>query len=296
MRIGFIGLGRMGAGMAANLVRTGNEVTVFNRTEAKADPLVKLGARRARSIAEACHGDLVFTMVANDEAARDLLFGHEGILASLPRGSTHCSSSTISVALSRHMADLHRDEGQRYLATPVFGRPEAAEAAQLQVLAGGDVDVFAQVKPLLAVLGQHVFHVGPRPEMANAVKLSGNFMICAAMEALGEAMAFASRHGVEPEALTEILTTTLFNAPIYHTYGALIASRSFRPAKFAAPLGTKDIRLLLEAAGAERVPMPLASLVHDRQLRVLATQGEDIDWSALGGLAFDDAGIAPKGA
>lgn len=291
MRIGFIGLGQMGSAMAANLVRAGHDVAVYNRTASRAEPLVALGARAAATIAEACDAEVVFTMLADDPAAEATVLGEGGVLASLPAGATHVSASTISVALSRRMVELHRDAGQAYLAAPVFGRPEAAQQAQLHVVAAGDAAVFDAVRPLLDAIGRRVDHVGAQPEMANAVKLSGNFMICSAMETLGEAMAFASRHGVEPASLVEVLTAQLFDAPIYRIYGALIAERAFRPARFAAPLGAKDIRLLLEAAGTARVPMPLASLVHDRQLRVLATMGDDVDWSALGGLAFADAGI-----
>jgi 3-hydroxyisobutyrate dehydrogenase-like beta-hydroxyacid dehydrogenase len=292
MRIGFIGLGHMGAGMAGNLLAAGHEVLVFNRSPGKADHLVAQGAVRAATIREACQADAVFSMVADDQAATSLVEGAEGILATLPAGATHISSSTISVDLSRRLADRHRTLGQTYLASPVFGRPEAAAAAKLFVVCAGDADVFEKAKPLLDAIGQHTFYVGRTPETANAIKLGGNFLICSVMEALGESMALVSKLGVPPDTFLEILTSSLFDAPIYHTYGGLIARREFRPARFAARLGTKDIRLLLEAAGEARVPMPLASLIHDRQLRILATEGDDIDWSALGGLAFQDAGIA----
>ncbi len=291
MEIGFVGLGQMGTGMAANLLKAGHQVTVFNRTPAKAEPLVAEGARAAASVADACHGDAVITMVANDEAVEDAVFGGGGILASLKRGATHISSSTISVALSGRLADAHARSGQQFVAAPVFGRPEAAAAGRLFVVAAGPSDAIGAVRPLFDAIGQRTFVVSSDPKAANLVKLSGNFLIAAVVESLGEAMALVEKGGVDRHEYLEILTSTLFGAPIYKTYGALIADRKFEPAGFAVPLGQKDVRLALAAGEELHVPLPLASLLRDRFLTLRAHGGDNLDWAAIGGLAAKDAGL-----
>lgn len=289
MKIGFIGLGRMGSAMAANLIKAGFDVTVFNRSAEKAEPLVQMGARLATSIAAASQVDVVITMLANDSAVGAAVFGRGGIVESLPAGAIHVSMSTISVALCDEIAQAHVRAGQRFVAAPVFGRPEAAAAAKLFIVAGADPATLAVCQPLFDVLGQKTFPVGNVPQVANLIKLSGNFLIASVMEAMGEAIALVSKAGVDPNSYVELLTTTIFPAPIYRTYGNLIASRQFLPAGFLAPLGYKDIRLTLAAADGLRVPMPLAGLLRDRFLRLLAHGGEGMDWSAIGGLASEDA-------
>lgn len=291
MQTGFIGLGHMGSGMAANLLRAGHQVTVYNRTLEKAGPLVAQGAQRAAGIADACRGDAVITMLANDEAVQSVVFGPDGILASLPANALHISSSTISPALSQRLAEQHAKRGQGFVAAPVFGRPEAAAAGKLAVVAGGDAAAIERARPLLEAFGQKIFVISTRPEAANLVKLSGNFLIASVIESLGEALALVGKGGVDLRQYLEVLTSTLFDAPVYRTYGGLIASGKFEPAGFAAPLGQKDIRLALAAAEELRVPMPLASLLRDRFLTLIANGGEALDWSAIGGLAARDAGL-----
>ncbi|WP_027135032.1 NAD(P)-dependent oxidoreductase [Geminicoccus roseus] len=290
MKLGFIGLGRMGAGMAANLVRAGHEVSVFNRTPAKAAPLVEAGAVAAADIAGACRGQAVVSMLSNDEAVEAAAYGENGVLASLAPGATHVSCSTISVALSRRLAADHAAAGQRFVAAPVFGRPEVAAAGELSVVAAGDPDAVQAMTPLFEAIGRQTFVVGEAPDAANLVKLSGNFLIAAVIESLGEAMALVGKAGVDRAAYLDVLTNTLFGAPVYRTYGRLIAERQFEPAGFAAPLGQKDIRLVLAAAEELQVPLPLASLLRDRFLALLAQGGENLDWSAIGALAAKDAG------
>jgi 3-hydroxyisobutyrate dehydrogenase-like beta-hydroxyacid dehydrogenase len=292
MQVGVIGLGRMGAGIAANLLKAGHAVTVYNRTRAKAEPLAAQGARIADSPAGACKGDVVFTMLADDEAVEGLVFGEGGLLASLAKGATHVSSSTISVALSKRLAEAHRAAGQHYIAAPVFGRPDAAAAGKLYVIAAGDPDAVRKAAPLLDAIGQRTFTVGETPETANLVKLSGNFLIAAVIESLGEAMALVGKGGVDKHQYVDILTSTLFGAPVYKTYGGLLADAKFEPAVFAAPLGLKDVRLTLAAAEGLRVPLPLAGLLRDRFLTLLAHGGDKLDWSAIGALAAKDAGAA----
>jgi 3-hydroxyisobutyrate dehydrogenase-like beta-hydroxyacid dehydrogenase len=293
MRIGFIGLGRMGSGMAANLVKAGHEVTVFNRSPEKAAPLVALGATAAHNVAEACRGEAVITMLADDPAVESTVFGDGGILASLAAGASHVSCSTISVELSRRLAQAHGQASQRYVAAPVFGRPEAAAEAKLFVVACGAPGAVEGASPALDAIGQRTFVMSQQPEAANLVKLSGNFLIAAVIESLGEAMALVGKGGVDLVAYLDFLTSTLFTAPVYRTYGSLIVERRFEPAGFAAPLGQKDIRLALAAAEDLRVPMPLASLLRDRFLTLLAQGGDTLDWSAIGRLAAQDAGARP---
>jgi 3-hydroxyisobutyrate dehydrogenase-like beta-hydroxyacid dehydrogenase len=290
MKVGFIGLGNMGSGMAANLLAAGHEVTVFNRTRAKADPLVAKGATVAHSVAEACRGDAVMTMLADDQAVASVAFGDGGLMASLSRGALHVSSSTISVALAERLVAAHAETGHDFVSAPVFGRPDAAEAGELFVAAGGAEPALLRAKPLLDAIGKQSFILSDQPSRANLVKLSGNFLIASVIEALGEAMALVGKGGVDIHAYLDFLTSTLFSAPVYKTYGALIADRKFTPAGFAAPLGQKDIRLALAAAEELRAPMPIASLLRDRFLALLANGGENLDWSAIGALAAKDAG------
>ena len=299
MEIGFVGLGNMGHGMAANLLKAGHHVTVYNRSPAKAQDLAQQGATIARTVAEACGGAVVFTMLADDHAVENVTFGDDGIpgiLASLEPGATHVSSSTISVAMSERLAAAHADAGQHYVAAPVFGRPEAASAAKLFVITAGDPQVLQPLVPLFDEIGQRTFVVSEQPHAANLVKLSGNFLIASAIESVGEAVALVAKAGVDRQQYVDILTSTLFAAPAYQTYGGLIARQEFEPAGFAATLGLKDIRLVLAAAEVLQVPLPLASLLRDRLLTLVATGGGQLDWSAVSSLADRDAGNAAASA
>ena len=290
MKVGFIGLGHMGAGMAANLLRAGHEVTAYNRTAGKDRALIEHGARAAAHVADACQGDVVITMLADDNALEGVVFGDNGVMVSLRKGAIHVSMSTISVALSERLTAAHAKAGQRFVAAPVFGRPDVAAAGHLFIVAAGATDALEACRPLFEVLGQRTFPVGETPRAANLVKLSGNFLLASVIEALGEAMALVSKAGIDRHRYLDLLTSTLFTAPAYKTYGGLIADEKFEPVGFAAPLGHKDIRLTLAAAEDLRVPMPLASLLHDRFLALLAQGGEALDWSAIGQLAAKDAG------
>lgn len=289
MKIGFIGLGRMGSAMAENLLKAGHDVTVFNRSPEKSRPLVDLGAHQASSIAGACTGEAVITMLADDTAVSNAALTDAGIVEKLRQGAIHISMSTISVALSTELAQAHARAGQRFVAAPVFGRPEAAAAAQLFIVTAGDPAAVGACQPLFGAMGQRTISIGTEPSAANLVKLSGNFLLASAIEALGEAVALVGKAGIDRHAYIDLLTSTIFPAPAYKTYGNLIADNQFQPARFAAPLGFKDIRLALAAAETLRVPMPLGSLLHDRFLRLLARGGEDLDWAAIGGLAVHDA-------
>jgi 3-hydroxyisobutyrate dehydrogenase-like beta-hydroxyacid dehydrogenase len=292
MQVGFIGLGHMGSGMAANLLRAGHDVTVYNRTREKARTLVGRGAKVANTPADACKGEVVFTMLANDAALESVVYGERGVIASLAKGAIHVSSSTISIALAKRLAASHAEAGQRYVAAPVFGRPDLAAAGRLYAMAAGAADALETVVPLLNAVAQRTFTVSRTPEAANLIKLSGNFLIASVIEAVGEAMALVGKAGVDKHAYLEILTSTLFDAPVYKTYGRFIADAQFEPPAFAAPLGFKDIRLALAAGEDLRVPLPLASLLRDRFITLLANGGDKLDWSAIGGLSARDAGVA----
>lgn len=291
MDIGFIGLGKMGRGMAANLLQAGHRVTVYNRSAEKAEALVQQGAAAARTVADACNAEVVFTMLADDRAVEGVAFGQGGMVASLAPDATHVSSSTISVALSERLAAAHAEAGQRYAAAPVFGRPDAAAGAKLFVVAAGAPQVLQPLFPLFDAIGQRTFVVSERPHTANLVKLSGNFLLASAIESVSEAAALVAKAGVDKQQYVDILTSTLFAAPAYQTYGGLIARQEFEPAGMAATLGLKDVRLVLAAAEQLQVPLPVASLLRDRLLTLVATGGGDLDWSALATLADRDAGL-----
>jgi 3-hydroxyisobutyrate dehydrogenase-like beta-hydroxyacid dehydrogenase len=290
MDIGFLGLGNMGSAMAANLLHAGHTVTAYNRSFDKVEALVAQGARPAHTVAEACRADVVVSMLANDDAVEAVAFGAEGVLANLDGKAVHVSCSTISVALAQRLTAAHADAGHGFVTAPVFGRPEAAHAAKLFVVAAGDPATLQAVSPVLDAIGQRTFVVAEHPDAASLVKLSGNFLIASVIESLGEAMALVGKAGVDKQQYLDILTSTLFGAPVYQTYGGLIARDEFEPAGFAATLGLKDVRLVLAAGEELRVPLPIASLLRDRFLTLLAGGGEALDWSAVGALAAWEAG------
>ncbi|MHB1246288.1 MAG: NAD(P)-dependent oxidoreductase [Sulfuriferula sp.] len=291
MKAGFIGLGKMGAGMASRLCQAGYELTVYNRSRERLQPLIAAGAKAAQNIAEVCDADVVFTMLANDAALSEVTLGPAGILEHLKPGAIHVSCSTVSVALSAQLANAHSEKQQGFIAAPVFGRPDAAAAGKLFMVAAGKPELIARVQPLLDILGQRTFVVSDDPEKANLVKLSGNFLIATVIESLGEAMALVEKGGVDRYQYLDLLTSSIFNVPLYKNYGTMIADRHFDPAGFAAHLGQKDMRLVLTAAEDLKVPLPFASILRDRFLDLAAHGGDHLDWSAVGSLAAKDAAI-----
>ena len=292
MSIAFLGLGSMGSGIAANLVKAGHDVTVWNRSAAKTAALVEAGATAAKTPVEAASdAGIVFTMLADDAAVLSVLGGDSGLLAGMAGDTLHVSLSTISVATADKMAAAHKDHGQRYVSAPVFGRPEAAAAAKLFVVAAGAAADIDEAQALFDVIGQRTFRVGETPSQANLVKLCGNFAILAAIETMGEAMALAQKGGVSKAVLHEVLTGSLFGAPIYQNYGRILVEETYTPAGFKAPLGLKDMRLAGESAEKHRVPMPLLSLLRDHLVETIAKEGEDIDWSGIGRTISRNAGL-----
>jgi len=290
MKLGFLGLGRMGAGMARNLLRAGHDVAVYNRTREKAEALRTDGARVAKSPADACRdAEAVFTMLSDDAALDELVFGADGIASALAANAIHISCSTISTALARRLAAEHAARGQCYLSVPVFGRPEAAENKKLLVVAAGRAELIARCQPLFEAIGRQTFIVGDQPWQANAVKLCGNFMIASMIETFGEAFAVLRKAGVAPHAFLDIMNA-LFASPVYANYGRIIADEKFEPAGFALKLGLKDIRLALAAAEECAAPLHIASLIRDHLLSAVAHGQADLDWSSVTLVAARNAG------
>jgi 3-hydroxyisobutyrate dehydrogenase-like beta-hydroxyacid dehydrogenase len=279
MDIGFIGLGNMGQAMAANLLKGGHRLTVWNRSPAAAADLVKSGAILATDIQGAFAGDIVISMLVDG-----------GVIAAAPKGLLHVNMATISVALAEELTDLHAKHQLGYVAAPVFGRPPAAIAAQLNIVAAGPAALLDQAQPLFDLMGQKTWPMGEVPRAANATKLAGNFMIGAAIEAMAEATTMANGYGVAPAALLDVLTNTLFPSPVYKGYGAQIIEDRYEPAAFKLRLGLKDLRLALAAGEGANVPMPLASLVRDNLLDAMAAGDGDKDFAALATVSQRRAG------
>ncbi len=292
MQIGFLGLGQMGAAIAMNLVRARHDVAVWNRTAAKARAFAEAGATFAATPQDACiDREIVFTMLSDDDALRNVLQGETGLMAGLAAGALHISMSTISTRTAAEVCARHTERGQRFVSAPVFGRPDAAAAAKLFIVAAGHDEDLARAAPAFAAIGQRVFQVGSTPSAANLVKLCGNFMILAAIEALGESFALAEKGGVEKATLLEVLTNSLFDAPVYRNYGATVLQGKYRPPGFAAPLGLKDMRLVGQSAEDLRVPMPFLSVLRDHLLQTIAVEGADVDWSMIARVAARNAGL-----
>jgi 3-hydroxyisobutyrate dehydrogenase-like beta-hydroxyacid dehydrogenase len=289
MKLAFIGAGNMGSPMARNLLRAGHQVTVYNRTRAHAEPLRQDGAELADSPADAARDvEAIVTMLAEDQAVEQAA---QGFLGTLARGAIHIGMSTISVACSRRLAEQHAAHGQVYVAAPVFGRPEAAAGGKLWIVAAGPAESVVRCQPVFDALGRGSSVVGADPWLANAVKLSGNFLIAAALESMGEAFALVRKSGVDAAQFLEIINNALFNSPLYAGYGAAIAKEKFEPAGFKLRLGFKDLRLAQEAAESAAVPMPLAGVLRDRFLAAMARGEGDLDWAAIGRIAAVQAGL-----
>jgi 3-hydroxyisobutyrate dehydrogenase-like beta-hydroxyacid dehydrogenase len=282
MDVGFIGLGAMGRGVAGTLVRAGYRPRVWNRSSEAVDTLVQLGARRAATARDAFSGDVVFSMLADDAAVHGVI---DGLLDGAPKGLVHVNMATISVPLARDLAERHRARGLVYVAATVFGRPDLAADGKLTVVVAGDQSAVARIAPLLDVIGQRTWQIGVEPERANVVKLAGNLVLGAAVEALSEASAFGWRHGIAPADLLDVLTNGVFTAPAYKTYGALIAAQHYEPAGFRISLLLKDVRLALAAADMAAVPMPLADVVHESLLEAVAHGDGQRDLAALARVA-----------
>ncbi|MCG5258581.1 NAD(P)-dependent oxidoreductase [Cupriavidus gilardii] len=292
MKIAFLGLGTMGLPMAINLVKAGHAVRGWNRSPAPMMKLAALGAESAATPREAAaDADVMISMLADDAATRAAVL-EAGTLAVLKPGAIHVNMATVSVALGAELAALHQTQGIGYVAAPVLGRVNVAEAGELNILAAGAAETVAAVQPLFDVLGQKTWYLGERPEQANAAKLAVNFMIASAIGTMGEAVALAQGHGVDKADFLELVTSTAFAAPVYKGYGKAIAEERFEPAGFKLALGLKDIRLALAAAEQVNVPLPLASALRDAHIESLAHDEGHLDWAALSRTSARRAGQA----
>lgn len=294
MKVGFIGLGAMGSAMASNLVAAGHAVTVWNRSEAATAPLASLGAKVAKTPDRAAQGEVLCSMLANDQAVREVILDG-GLLDAMDRGTVHVNHATISVSLARELAEAHASRGLDYVAAPVFGRPDAAAAAALNILVAGKPSAVEKVRPLLEVMGRRVWPLGEAPERASVAKIAGNFMLASAIESMAEATALTRAHGISAADFLEVMTSTLFAAPAYQGYAKLIAEQRFKPAGFALPLGLKDVELALTAGSAARVPLPFAGVLRDSLLEALAAGDAALDWSSLALVAARRAHLDDRG-
>jgi 3-hydroxyisobutyrate dehydrogenase-like beta-hydroxyacid dehydrogenase len=290
--IGFIGLGNMGQAMASRLLDTGWKLRVWNRSAAKAQPLVTRGAVLADSPEAAVEpGGMAISMLADDRAVDAIFASGSKVLSRLGSGGLHVSMSTIDPDTARRLSREHESAGVTYLASPVFGRPDVAAQGGLWMLVSGPAAARQRIQPVLDALGRGVFEFGEDPGAANVAKLCGNFLIASALEAIAEAAAMAEKCGAGAKPVIEMLTSTLFADPVYNLYGKLVVSRQFQPAGFRLVLGLKDVELALAAAGSARVPMPMASLVRDRALASISKGRGDWDWSSLSLESAEAAGL-----
>jgi 3-hydroxyisobutyrate dehydrogenase-like beta-hydroxyacid dehydrogenase len=293
MNIGFIGLGNMGSAIAGRLLEAGHSLCVWNRSPEPARRLAERGAQVAATAEEAFRGDVVFSMLSDDQATRAVLLD-SGVLARATPGATrlHINLATISAALGDELAERHAERGVGYVAAPVLGRPDVAAAGKLTIIVAGPRQAVEAAQPLLeGTVGQKVWRVGERASQANVAKLAVNFMLAAAIESMGEAAALTAGYGVEPRELFELISQSLFPGPVYQGYGRLIADGRFEPAGFKARLGLKDVRLALAAAEAVTTPMPVGSVIRDSMLEALARgEGEKEFGVVLGRAAMRRGG------
>ncbi len=294
-KIGVVGLGRMGTPMAANLVAVGRQVIVHVRHPDRVDELAALGLRPTVDITDLFDCECVITMLPDDDAVLDVVFGRtdlgsEGLAAGLRRGAIHLSMSTIGTAAATHLAREHARCGQGYVAAPVFGNPDAAKARQLFIVAAGAPADVERCRPLLGNLGQQTFIVGVDPMQANLIKLLGNMMMATTLEMLGETVALLRKRGLDPRLFVEILTHTMFGGRAHRLYGDKIVAQRYAPG-LALPLALKDVRLALAEAEDAAVPMPSVSVVRDRLITGIARGHADLDWTGLGLIAAEEAGV-----
>ena len=289
MKIGFMGLGRMGGHVAANLLKAGHQVTVWNRSQEPVQALVAKGAVAAKTPEDALQGDAIFSMLSNDQVMRDL--GLAGpLLEKAAKGLIHVNLATISVAFAKELAEAHKKAGLAYISSPVFGRPEMAEQAALVLVAGGDEAALKTMQPVFDKIGARTVTMDA-PEKANLFKIAGNFMIASELEAIGEAFALLRKGGVDPSVFHDVLSGRLFTGAVFKAYGAMILNRVYEPAGFALTLGLKDVNLARSAAEGLGVTMPTAELLKNQYNEAIAWGWQDRDWAAIGEVPAKKAGV-----
>jgi 3-hydroxyisobutyrate dehydrogenase-like beta-hydroxyacid dehydrogenase len=294
--IGFVGLGHMGTAMAANLAAAGRQVIAYVRRAEQMGKLAALGLKPTTDITELYDCEFVISMLPDDAAVREVVFGRpdlaaDGLAKRLIPGAIHLSMSTISTATSSELASEHARYGQGYVAAPVFGNPDAAKARQLFVIAAGAPTDVERCRPIFDALGQQTFLVGSAPATANLIKLAGNAMSAVTLEILGEVLALARKCGLDPQEFLAILTGTMFGSRVHRIYGGKIAGQQYAAGGFIFPLALKDIRLALNEAESAGVPMPSVSVARDRLITGIARGYSELDWSALGLVAAEEAGL-----
>ena len=289
MKIGFIGLGQMGRGMAARLIERGYRVTVWNRTRSAAEPFLAQGARIAERPREALDADVVITMLA-DDAAVEAVWIRPQLVRDVPATTVHLNMASVSLRMGQELAQLHRAAGSTYLSAPVFGRPHAAASGELDIVAAGPDAALERCVPLFEALGRRWFNVGAEPHRANIVKIARNFLLGSIIESLGEAFALVGKSGVDPARFLDIITSTSMNAPAYRNYGRLMLERPEQPT-FTLQLGLKDVELALDAGAESGVPMPLAELLRRQHLAAIERGYGEKEWASLGNYIAECAGL-----
>jgi 3-hydroxyisobutyrate dehydrogenase-like beta-hydroxyacid dehydrogenase len=289
--VGVVGLGRMGSAFALNLIADGHRVLVYDRNPEHVAAIRKAGGEGAADMAALAACDAVFTSLPDDDVLKAVTLG--GLTENMHPGAVHVSMSTVSPGVSRLLAAEHEKRGQAYVAAPVLGNPDLARARHLFIIAAGPPAAIENVRPLLGRLGQRLFVVGEAPAAANLMKLGGNVLTATTLQSMAEVLTLLRKGGIDERVAFDVLTNSLFDSKVHRTYGGKIVNEQYSPAGMAAPLAIKDLRLALAEAEREGVPMPAASLVHDRLVGLVAGGGADLDWSALGLLEERDAGLAP---
>lgn len=292
MEIGFVGLGKMGAAIAANLIAAGHDLTVYNRTPAKAKTLLDQGATLAHDVAGTAQGDVVITMLADDHAVENLVLDpDEGLIAHQGKKTVHISMSTISPQLCRRITKSSTEHGRSFISATVMGRPEVAERGELIVMAAGDPKVIKKVKPIFDAIGKSLHIVGEQPEQSNLIKLAANFMISAMIETFAEAFALVRKNGIDHHQFLEIMAKEFFQSPTYEKYGKIIADEKFDQGAFTVRLQEKDTRLALTAAMESQVPMPFANVIENAFLAAIGRGKGDLDPCSIAQIAAENAGI-----
>ena len=282
MKVGFIGIGRMGRAIAGRILTGENDLVVYNRTPGRTDELEEAGARGAGSIAEACEGrELVVTMVADDAALREVTLGEGGIRDSLSGAAVHMTMGTHGVATVQELTEAHSTAGQVMVAGHAVGRPDVAATGQIGIIVGGPPEAVSRLAPLFEVIGRRTFEAGPEPASATAVKLANNFLLGCAIEVMGEAFSLARKYDVDPRVLYELMTEGLFAAPAYKVYGQIIVDEAYDHVGFSTDLGLKDSNLILAAANLVNLPLPSANAWRDRLLEAVAHGDGDKDWAVV---------------
>lgn len=291
LRVGFIGLGKMGTGIARNIQGAEFPLTVYNRTLGKMQALLDGGAVSATSPRDAAAlADVVFTCLGGDESVLSILQGDNGLLSGLPTGAIHVGLSTVSPDCSSELARIHADHGTTYLAAPVLGRPDVAEAGKLRTFVAGDADAIARCTPVLETYTELVLPVGQDHSVASAMKVCANHAVISVIELIGQTYAFGEKSGIDP-MLVNLLLKTLFPMQALQEYIDQIQARQFQPGGFAMSGGLKDVELFLKAAEDVGASFPFAGIIRDKMRTAMNTGLSDYDWSGIYEITRRQAGL-----